>query len=210
MMKLKRYLIVIALLLNVSSSWAADIQAGVDYVVLNEPVPTSNPDKVVVTELFWYGCPHCFRLEPYIEKWNQTKPEGVVFEQVPSVLNPGWMEDARTYFALQMMGENAKVHSALFNALHIQHQRLNNLDAMAKFVASLGVDEKQFRDNYYSFPVDTLIRKTRQKERKYGHNGVPAIVVNGKYRTGASMAGSNARLIEVINYLVDKELKAEK
>jgi protein dithiol oxidoreductase (disulfide-forming) len=208
-MNLKRYLIVIAVLFNVSSAWAAEFQAGVDYVVLNEPVPTSNPDKVVVTEMFWYGCPHCFRLEPYVEKWNQSKPDGVVFEQVPSVLNPSWMEDARAFFALKMMGENEKVHIPLFNAIHLQHQRLNNLDALAKFVAGLGVDEKQFRENYYSFPVDTMIRKSRQIERKYGHNGVPAIIVNGKYRTGASMAGSNARLIEVVKYLVDKELKAK-
>lgn len=208
-MILKRYLIVLAVLFNFSSAWAAEFQAGVDYVVLDEPVPTSNPDKVVVTEMFWYGCPHCFRLEPYIEKWNQSKPDGVVFEQVPSVLNPSWMEHARTFFALKMMGENEKVHVPLFKAIHLQHQRLNNLDALAKFVAGLGVDEKQFRENYYSFPVDTMIRKSRQIERKYGHNGVPAIIVNGKYRTGASMAGSNARLIDVVNYLVDKELKAK-
>jgi thiol:disulfide interchange protein DsbA len=187
----------------------ATFEAGVEYAVLNQPVATSNPDKVVVSEMFWYGCPHCFRLEPYVDKWSKTIPDGVVLEKIPSVLNPSWIEHARAFFALQMMGETDKVHNKLFNALHIQRKRLNNVDALAKFVAELGVDEKQFRDNYHSFPVDTSIRKNRQKERKYGYNGVPAIIVNGKYRTSASMAGSNGRLMEVVNFLVNKELSAK-
>ncbi len=202
-------MIFFVLLFGFSSVWAASFEPGVEYAVLDQPVPTSDPDKVVVTEMFWYGCPHCFRLEPYVERWSQTKPEGVVVEKVPSVLNPSWIEHARAFFALQMMGETDKVHNKLFNALHIQRKRLNNVDALAKFVAELGVDEKQFRENYHSFPVDTLIRKSRQKERKYGHNGVPAIIVNGKYRTSASMAGSNARLMEVVDFLVKKELAAK-
>jgi protein dithiol oxidoreductase (disulfide-forming) len=208
-MILKRYMIFIALLFSFTSTWADTFEAGVDYAVLKEPVATSNPDKVVVTEMFWYGCPHCFRLEPYIQKWSQNIPDGVVLERVPSVLNPGWIEGARAFFALKLMGENDKVHSKLFNAIHIQRKRLNNVDALAKFVADLGVDEKQFRDYYHSFPVDTMIRKSRQKERKYGHNGVPAIIVNGKYRTGASMAGSNARMMQVVDFLINKELAAK-
>lgn len=199
----------IALLFSFTSVSAAGFEAGVEYAVLDQPVETSNPDKVVVNEMFWYGCPHCFRLEPYVEKWSQTLPEGVILERIPSVLNPGWIEHARAFFALQMMGESDKVHNNLFNALHLQHKRLNNVDDLAKFVAELGVDEKQFRENYHSFPVDTLIRKNRQKERKYGYDGVPAIIVNGKYRSSASMAGSNARLIEVVDFLVKKELAAK-
>lgn len=205
----KRYLVFIALLFSLSSAWAEEFSAGVEYEVLKQPVPTTNPDKVVVTELFWYGCPHCFRFEPYIEKWQQNIPEGVVFERYPSVLNPSWMEHARAYYALEMMGALDKVHSKFFSALHLEHQRLNNVDAIARFVADLGVDEKQFRENYHSFPVDTLLRKSRQKEAKYGHNGVPAVVVNGKYLTSASKAGSNARWLDVINFLVNRELAAK-
>ena len=208
-MNLTRSLLLFALVFSFTPSWAATFEAGVEYVELNPPVATSQPDKVVVTEMFWYGCPHCFRLEPYIRQWDKSKPQGVVLETLPSVLNPGWIEHARAFFSLQMMGENDKVHNKLFEALHLQHKRLNNVDALASFVADLGVDEKQFRENYHSFPVDTMIRKSRQKERKYGHNGVPAIIVNGKYRTSASMAGSNARLIEVVDFLVQKELAAK-
>lgn len=196
-----------SLMLGIGNSWAEGFDEGIEYSRIKNPVTTSHPDKVVVSEMFWYGCPHCYRFEPYIEKWKKTMPEGVVLEQVPSVLNPSWMEHARAYFALQIMGDLDKVHMKLMKAIHLQNQRLNNLEALARFVADLGVDEAKFREHFHSFPVDTMIRKSRSKEKKYGHRGVPAVVVNGKYLTSGSMAGSNSRMIEVIDYLVKKELQ---
>jgi thiol:disulfide interchange protein DsbA len=204
---IKKGLLILLPLLLVAFNVQADFDEGIEYIALKTPVKTSSPDNVVVTELFWYGCPHCFRFEPYINRWQKNIPDGVIFEQVPSVLNPSWAEHARTFYALEIMGVTDKVHQKLFEALHVKNKRLNSLDTLATFVAEQGVDEKQFRDTYYSFPVETLIRKSKQKERKYGHQGVPAIVVNGKYRTSATLAGSNARMIEVIDFLVERELK---
>ena len=204
----KGFFTIFALLFSIPA--VADFDAGIEYEVLKEPVKTINSDKVVVTEMFWYGCPHCFRFEPYIERWQETVSDGVELEQVPSVLNPSWMEHARAFFALEMMGETEKVHKKLFAAIHLKNKRLSSVDTIAAFVKELGVDEKKFREHYHSFPVDTMVRKSKQKERKYGHRGVPAVIINGKYRTSASQAGSNSRMIEVIDYLVKKELAEKK
>ena len=179
---------------------------GTDYQTISPAVKTSQPDKVVVTEIFWYGCPHCFRFEPYVERWSNNLPEGVVFEHVPSSLNPHWTEHARAYYAFKMMNVLDQMHKALFDAIHIKRQRLTNLDAIADFAAGQGVDEKLFRENYFSFPVETQIRKNMQKEKRYGHRGVPAVVVNGKYLVSASLAGSNERMIQIMDYLVAQEL----
>ena len=200
---------IFALLLSFTVN-AQQFDEGIEYEVLKTPVKTSSPDKVVVSELFWYGCPHCFRFEPYIDKWKETTSDDVLLEQVPSVLNPSWMEHARAFFALEMMGETEKVHKKLFSAIHLKNKRLNGIDTIAAFVKAQGVDEKTFREHYHSFPVDTMVRKSKQKERKYGHRGVPAVIINGKYRTSASQAGSNARMIQVIDYLVNKELAEKK
>lgn len=178
---------------------------GTDYDALAQPVATSQPDKVVVTEMFWYGCPHCFRFEPFVESWSASLPDGVVFEQVPSVLNPRWTEHARTYYALKMMDALDQAHKAFFDAIHLKRQRLTDLDTIAGFVAEQGLDEQQFRDNYYSFEVETQIRKNQKKESRYGHRGVPAVIVNGKYLVSASKAGSNERMIQIINFLVARE-----
>ena len=205
----KGWIILLPLVFIFSSLHAANFVEGTHYQRIASPVTTSNPDKVVVTEVFWYGCPHCFRFEPYVDKWKENLPEGVEFELLPSVLNASWMEHARAYFALQQMGELDKVHKKIFSAIHLQRKRLTSVDTIAEFVAEQGVDEKQFRNHYHSFPVDTMVRKVRKKEKQYGHNGVPAVIVNGKYLTSGSMAGSNSAMIEVINFLVDKELAAK-
>ena len=204
----KRWLTGIAALLLICGNVAAQstFVEGTDYQVIAPAVKTSQPDKIVVTEMFWYGCPHCFRFEPFVDRWSASLPEGVVFEQVPSSLNPRWTEHARAYYAFRMMGEHERTHKALFDAIHLKRQRLTSLDTIAEFAVDLGLDEKVFRENYFSFPVETQIRKNIQKEKRYGHRGVPAVIVNGKYLVSASLAGSNERMIEIMNYLVSQEL----
>jgi thiol:disulfide interchange protein DsbA len=105
------------------------------------------------------------------------------------------------------MGVQEQLHKKLFNAIHVQRQRLNSLDSIAEFVAEQGLDEKEFRKQYASFPVETLIRKGKQKELHYGLEGVPTVIVNGKYRTSGVMAGNFSRLLQIIDFLVAEELK---
>ena len=180
---------------------------GTDYQAINPPVETTQPDKVVVTEVFWYGCPHCYRFEPYVERWSAALPDGVVFELLPSSLNPRWTEHARAYYAFKLMGVLDQVHREFFDAIHVRRQRLNSLDTIAAFVAEQGLDEKVFREYYFSFPVETQLRKDTNREKRYGHRGVPAVIVNGKYLVSASVAGSNERMLDIMNFLVGIELK---
>jgi thiol:disulfide interchange protein DsbA len=180
---------------------------GVDYQRIGTPVKTSDPDKVVVTEIFWYGCPHCYRFEPFVEKWAKSLPKGVVFEQVPSSLNPGWIEHARAFYAMKMMGAQEQLHGKFFEAIHKKRQRLTGIDAMAKFVGEQGFDEKLFRQHYHSFPVDSQVRKSGKIEQRYGHQGVPAVIVNGKYLTNGSMAKNYDNLLKIIDFLVADELR---
>ncbi|NNE63490.1 MAG: thiol:disulfide interchange protein DsbA/DsbL [Gammaproteobacteria bacterium] len=196
----------LSLILSTQAMAQLAFNEGVDYKLINPAVKTTNPDKVVVTELFWYGCPHCFRFEPYVERWSADLPDTVVFEQIPSIINPRWADHARTFYSLELMNKQEELHSKIFDAIHIKRQRIDRLDSIATFVAAQGVDEAKFRETFNSFSVDALLRKNFKKEEKYGHNGVPTVVVNGKYLTSGSMAGSNERLIQVINFLVGMEL----
>jgi thiol:disulfide interchange protein DsbA len=205
---IKRWLAGLVLFSMVSGSAFAQMAfiEGTDYKLITPPVKTSQPDAVVVTEVFWYGCPHCFRFEPYAQKLAAELPDGAVFEQVPSSINSRWSEHARAYYSFKLMGVLDEIHEQFFDAIHLKRQRLDNVDAIAQFVAEQGLDEKAFREYYYSFPVETQIRKNAQKEKGYGHDGVPAVIINGKYLVSASLAGSNERMVQIINFLVDKEL----
>ncbi len=206
---LKKWLFVLisCLLLSTSAIAQQAFIEGVDFQRIEPVVKTSDPEKVVVTEIFWYGCPHCYRFEPFVEKWAESLPTGVVFEQVPSSLNPSWTGHARTFYAMKMMGVQEQLHGKLFNAIHIKRQRLNSLDSIAKFVAEQGYDEKLFRKHYASFPVDSQVRKNNKIEQRYGHQGVPAVIVNGKFLTTGSMAQNYDRMIKIIDFLVADELR---
>ena len=207
MLKKCLFVLISCLLLSTSEFAQQAFIEGVDYQRIDPAVKTSDLGKVVVTEVFWYGCPHCFRFEPYVIKWADSLPDGVVFEQLPSSLNPRWVVHARTYYAMKMMAVQEQLHEKFFNAIHLKRQRLDSVDSIATFIADQGYDEKLFREYYASFAVDSQVRKNNKIEQRYGHQGVPSVIVNGKYLTGAAMAGSNKRLIKIIEFLVAEESK---
>lgn len=181
---------------------------GKDYVALARPVPTETGDKVEVLELFWYGCPHCFHLEPYLNQWKKEGlPDYVEFLQKPSVINPSWAVLARADFAAELLGVRDEMHQALFNAIHLDHRRLNDVDQLAAFFKEHGVDEMDFLDAYNSFAAETELRKAIRRDHAYHIRGVPSVAINGKYVTSGSMAGNNTRLMEIIKYLAAKEHK---
>lgn len=184
-------------------------QEGVQYQLINPPQPTdSAPNKVEVVEMFWYGCPHCFHLEPTLAAWLKHKPANVDFVRIPAALNPRWELLARAYYAAEELGVLDKIHKPLFDAIHEQHKPMNSdADVIAFFVAH-GVPETTIRTALSSFAVDTKVRTARQKGERYGITGVPAIIVNGKYRTDVGMAGSTDNLFKVVDFLVRKESSA--
>ncbi len=186
---------------------AEEFQEGVHYERIVPAVPTSTGDKVEVLEVFWYGCPHCYRFEPYVERWLKKKPAEAEFVRMPGVLRPQWELDGRAFYTEELLGVLDKLHRPLFDAIHQQHRPLNSEDALMGFFAEHGVSKDDFRKTFNSFAVETKIRRARSMAQRYGISGVPAIIVNGKYRVNAETAGSNANMLKVIDFLVKKESK---
>jgi thiol:disulfide interchange protein DsbA len=184
---------------------ASAFDEGIDYTRLSQPEPTDTGKKVEVLEFFWYGCPHCFHLEPFLEKWLQDKPADAAFRRMPAVLGPNWKPGARAFFAAQELGALDKLHEPLFRAIHVEKRPLLDEDQLVAFAGQQGINADQFRKAYDSFYVNMKVRRAADLERRYGIDGVPTIIVNGKYRTSVGQAGSKERLIEVIDYLVKLE-----
>jgi len=200
----------LALILTASSGCARQADeyvAGIDYAVLPNPIKTNAPEgQVEVLEMFWYGCPHCYHFEPYIQKWMKDKPEAAHFVHMPAVLNPSWITHARAYYAAEQMGVLDKFHGALFNALHEQRRRLNSPDSLARFAGSLGIDADQFRKAMDSARTNSAILEAQKVGYQSMADGVPMIVVDGKYKvTGQMAGGSYANMLKIVNYLVAKE-----
>jgi len=199
------FLIVSAAVLT-SPVHAADFKEGVHYRMLAQQSSYSDK-KIEVQEFFWYGCPHCYTFEPFINAWKKTKPANVEFVRVPTVFRPDWEAHARAYYALSNMNVIEEIHGKIFAAIHKDKKRLNKLETLADFVEKNGINKDKFISEYNSFAVDGLVRKVKKKQSVAELKGVPSVVVSGKYLTSGSMAGSYENLIKIINYLIEKESK---
>ena len=171
--------------------------------------PTSTDKKVEVVEVFLYTCPHCNNLEPYVHRWLKKKPAEAEFVRMPAVFRPQQELHARAYYTAEILGVLDKTHAAMFEAIHQQKRHLNTDADIQKVFAEHGVSEKDFNRVFRSFAVEAKIRRAKDMSQRYGIPGVPALVVDGKYRTGARLAGGNANIFRVVDYLVEKEAKAK-
>jgi thiol:disulfide interchange protein DsbA len=187
------------------AAMAEAFQEGKDYLRLASPVPTATPNKVEVLELFWYGCPHCYSLESEVNRWLSRKPQNVEFVRLPAVLGRHWELGARTYFTAETLGVLDKVHEPFFRAIHERRRTFANKEQLAGFFAEQGVDEKAFLEAFDSFAVETKLRRSQELVRRYRVDGVPAVIINGKYIITTSSAGSAAKVFEIVDFLVGKE-----
>jgi len=210
-MSVRRLCLLALFLIAGSPAGAAELSTGVQYQELFQAQPVETGDKIEVRELFWYGCPHCYHLEPYLEKWLKTMPANAAFVRMPAVLpdNPNrvsWRPDARAYYTFEALGVVDRVHGALFKAIHAQKRKdlVTSPTALADFAAENGIDRQKFLDTYNSFGVDSKVRQAAAMFGRYEADGVPTIIIDGKYRTSPSMAGGHERVGEVMDFLIRK------
>ncbi|MGB5199515.1 MAG: thiol:disulfide interchange protein DsbA/DsbL [Sedimenticolaceae bacterium] len=197
--------IFVALLVLAGGALAETFEEGKQYVLIQPQAPVGVGNDVEVIEFFWYGCPHCRDFEPTIAKWASGLPENVTFTQVPVMFGGPADLHAQAYYALQGMGELARLHEKLFHAMHVEKNKLRSREELDAFLESNDVDMAQFREAMNSFAVAAKVNRARALMRRYGIRGVPALVVDGRYRSGSGFK-SYQEMTEVADYLVDKVL----
>ena len=182
-----------------------EYKEGVHYEIIKPAQPTDDPDRIEVTEVFWYGCPHCYDFEPYLEKWLEAKPDDVNFVRIPGVFNRSWVPHARAFYAAEALRVQDKIHLPLFNAIHKHRQKVFDQASIAALAAANGIDAGDWEKAYSSPGVDFKVKQANKRSVGYRITGVPAMIVNGKYRTSGRMAGSNGDMLKVVDMLVDME-----
>ncbi len=200
-----RILVTIVLVLTSGSIMAEEeFSEGRSYEILAEAQPVQTGEKIEVVVLFWYRCPHCYSLEPHINNWKKTMPGNVEFISIPAILSARWELHARIFYTLEVLGLTEKLHGPLFDVIHDQRRPINSLDQFAAWAAENKADEQLIRDTFDSFAVETKINFSRVMTKRYGSDGVPDIIVDGKFRTSLSMAGSHDELFKIMNFLIEK------
>ena len=182
---IQRMLLALGLSLCIATAHA-QLTAGKDYTLVKPPQPTETGNKIEVLEFFWYGCPHCYHLQPSMEAWLKHKPADVELRRIPAVFQDSWIPLTKAYYTIETMGLVDKLHQEMFNALHRQRLPLVTPESIFDWAATKGVDRKKFADVYNSFGINGRTQRSIELTRKFDIPGTPALVIDGRYLTAPS------------------------
>lgn len=187
------------------ASAPAKYRAGEHYEVIEVPVKTVTPGKIEVTEVFWYGCSHCFAFEPILNPWSKTLADDVELVKSPAVWRDSMAAHARIFYTAKSMGILDKVHGKVFEAMHGAERKalVDEKEIKALFVA-LGADPEQFSKVYSSFSVSSQVQQAGSRARSFMITGTPELVVGGRFRISATKAGGQKGMLDVADFLIEQ------
>ncbi|OFZ88286.1 MAG: hypothetical protein A2W21_10690 [Betaproteobacteria bacterium RBG_16_66_20] len=189
---------------------AANVPA---YSTLQNPLPLEAQGKIEIAEFFWYGCIHCYNLEPLLERWVPALPADTQFRRIPAVFNERWAHDAAIYYAFEVLGVLDKLHRPFFDSIHKDRLKTDNPQALAEWLTRNGVDPKKLEATMKSFGVQSKMKRAAQLTAASRIDGTPALMVQGRYTISADQGRSREGMLataEALAGLVRKNLAARK
>ena len=174
------------------------------YIQISNQKQTES-DKIVIYEFFWYGCPHCYNLEPTMDRIESSLGKDTVLIKIPVALRDTWEAHAKAYYALQQMKLDDDLHEKVFTEIHINNNRLDTKEKLEQFIQEEGFNSKRFSEIFDSFGTDLRVKKASRLANQYQITSVPTLIINGKYKTSGSLVSSYEELYDVVQLLIDKE-----
>jgi len=167
-------------------------------------IAVSSGEQIEVTELFWFGCGHCYNLEPHLKAWARNKPANAKFKKVPALFSKGWEFHGKAFYTMEALNVPQEAYDGFFEKIHVQRQRMVTLDSLVNFLAPYGKDRSTVESTFNSFAVDSQMRNALKITKASGARGVPAMIIDGKYLTSQSAAGGTNEMFDVVDKLVAK------
>ena len=191
------------------SPLVARAQTGAEppYTTLKDALPVENPDKIEVAEFFWYGCIHCYNLEPLLETWVPKLPADIQFRRIPAVFNERWAHDAAIFYAFEVLGVLDKLHRPLFDAIHKDRLKTDNPAALGEWLTKNGLEPKKFEATMKSFGVQSKLKRAAQLTGASRIDGTPALMVQGRYTISAEQGKSREGMLSVAESLAGQVRK---
>ncbi len=174
------------------------------YIQISNQKQTES-DKIVIYEFFWYGCPHCYNLEPTMDRIESNLEKDTILVKVPVALRDTWESHAKAYYALQQMKLDDNLHEKIFTEIHINSNRLDTKEKLTQFIEDEGYNSKRFSEIFDSFGTDLRVKKASRLANQYQITSVPTLIINGKYKTSGSLVSSYEELYDVVQLLINKE-----
>ena len=191
-------------LMLVFSNNALSLDNTQKYIQISNQKQTES-DKIVIYEFFWYGCPHCYNLEPTMDRIESSLGKDTVLIKIPVALRDTWEAHAKAYYSLQQMKLDDDLHEKVFTEIHINNNRLDTKEKLEQFVQEKGFNSKRFSEIFDSFGTDLRVKKASRLANQYQITSVPTLIINGKYKTSGSLVSSYDELYDVVQLLIDKE-----
>jgi thiol:disulfide interchange protein DsbA len=201
------------------AAYAAEPKEGVEYKTIETPQPANTGSKKVeVIEFFMYSCPHCAAWDPALSDWVKKNADKIAFKRVNFPRTGEKDPQAHAYLTLEAMGKVDQVHTKIFNAIHVEHNRLLTDDSITELVTKNGIDKAKYLDTFNSFSVQTKMKRASTLINSYKVEFAPTIIIDGKYMTSPSQAGrpgesetiSQQKTLAVMDYLVAKAAATKK
>ncbi len=209
MRSLQTWMSILGALIFSAVAFAAP-QAGKDYLEIKPAQPTDTGNKVEVVEIFSYMCGHCNDFEPKVAAWVKQLPPDTQFRRMPVVFGrASWETMARSYYALEALGEIEKIHPKIFAAIHDDNIILQQKDVLTDWIEKQGLDRKKFSAAYDSFSMGGKIQRSNQRAQSYGITGVPSMVIDGKYMISTAQSGNYENMLKTADELL-KQVRASK
>jgi len=199
---MKRFLLAL-LAVSLLAAGLARAQPQFAYSELKPAQPVETQGKIEVIEFFWYGCIHCYNLEPALESWLKKLPPDAQFRRVPAVFNERWGRDAAIFYAFEALGVLDKLHRPFFDAIHRDHLRTDSPQALNEWLEKNGIEPRRFNDTMKSFGVQSKLRRATQLTLSYRIDGTPAMAVQGRYTVSADQGRTQKGMLDTVDYLVD-------
>ncbi len=199
MLKIKFTFLALFLILISSSNVFAQ-----KYVQISTEKQQESKD-IIIYEFFWYGCPHCYNIEPTMDRIEADLEKDTRVVKLPVALRDSWIPHAKLYYALKQMDKIDLVHNLIFEEIHLEDNRLNTEQQMIDFLGKHGIDTDKFIEKYNSFGTEARIKKASNLAKQYQIDSVPTIIINGKFLTSGSYVSSYDELYSVVNLLVERE-----
>lgn len=183
---------------------AADPQLGQEFDKTAEVINTDNPGKIEVTEIFWYGCIHCYHMDSILNAWVKKLPADVVFKRVPGLPNPSWAPMAKAFYAMEDLKLSDKLHTALFDAVHKEKalDPTNEATIIDWITKKSGLDKAKVEGAFKSFSMNNKLNQAANFFRATGATGVPSFIINGQFITSSTMAGGNEQALKTVDFIV--------
>jgi thiol:disulfide interchange protein DsbA len=170
------------------------------FEIAPQPVPPGG--RIEVIEFFWYGCPYCYQLEPFLEGWLKRKPPDVDFRRAPAVFRQSWIAHARLFHILDSLGELDRLHPAVYRAIHVDGQKLVDAEDTAEWAARNGIERSRFIAAYNAPEMDRKVEQSLADTRRYEIRGTPSVIVDGRYVTSTGMSESISGVIGILDDLL--------